>query len=109
MGLNDRNTLRPITPEDQKEISKFMKQFTNPDGSINDQKYQDYMMGQKALIKLHKSNIDTFNVMTLKFARGKVKRGKKTKRNKNNKTNKKNKKNKKTGKKTGKNTRMTKR
>ena len=105
MGLNDRNTLRPITPEDQKEISKFMKQFTNPDGSINDQKYQDYMMGQKALIKLHKSNIDTFNVMTLKFARGKGKRGKKTKRNKYNKTNKKNKKNKKTGK----NTRMTKR
>lgn len=89
MGLKEGNTLRPITPEDQKEISKFMKQFTNPDGSINDQKYQDYMMGQKALIKLHKSNIDTFSVMTLKYARGKGKRGKKTKRNKNNKTNKK--------------------
>mgnify|MGYP005807843647 FL=1 len=63
MGLKDGNTMRPITPEDQKEISKFMKQFTNPDGSINDQKYQDYMTGQKALVKLHKSNIDTFNVM----------------------------------------------
>tara|TARA_B100000780_G_scaffold127275_1_gene89188 strand:- start:145 stop:462 length:318 start_codon:yes stop_codon:yes gene_type:complete len=105
MGLKDGNTMRPITAEDQKEISKFMKQFTNPDGSINDRKYQDYMRGQKALVKLHKSNIDTFNVMTLKFARGKGKRGKKTKRNKNNKNNKKNKKNKKTGK----NTRMTKR
>tara|TARA_B110000211_G_C14064193_1_gene546972 strand:+ start:76 stop:360 length:285 start_codon:yes stop_codon:yes gene_type:complete len=86
MGLKDGNITRSISRRDQSEINKFMKQFTNPDGSINDQKYEDYMTGQKALIKLHKSNIDTFNVMTLKFGRGKKKkRKKKTKKVKRNK------------------------
>jgi hypothetical protein len=78
MGLKDGNVMRPISREAQYEINKFMKQFTNADGSISDKKYEDYMTSQKALVKLHKSNVDTFKIMSLKFARGRKR--KKTKK-----------------------------